>query len=82
MPVDFSPWSQGAIRLALAVAPQAELILLHADEVAFEGKLRFAGVAEEVIRRRVVKRPAGKRSPDSNRPQPMPESLQQTGVPS
>ena len=52
MPVDFSPWSQGAIRLALAVAPQAELILLHADEVAFEGKLRFSGVAEEVIRRR------------------------------
>ena len=52
MPLDFSPWSQGAIRLALAVAPQAELILLHADDVAFEGKLRFAGVAEEVIRRR------------------------------
>ena len=51
VPVDFSPWSLGAIRLALAVAPQAELILLHAYEVAFEGKLRFAGVAEEVIRR-------------------------------
>lgn len=51
VPVDFSPWSQGAICLALAVAPQAELILLHAYEVAFEGKLRFAGVEEEVIRR-------------------------------
>jgi len=51
VPVDFSPWSQGAIRLALAVAPQAELILLHAYEEPFEGKLRFAGVEEESIRR-------------------------------
>ncbi|MDP1708072.1 MAG: universal stress protein [Gammaproteobacteria bacterium] len=49
VPVDFSPWSQGAIRLAQAVAPQAELILLHAYEVPFEGQMRFASVEETVI---------------------------------
>ena len=54
VPVDFSPWSQGALRLAQAVAPQAKLILLHAYEVPFEGKMRFAGVAEEAIQRHRV----------------------------
>lgn len=28
MPVDFSPWSQGTIRLALAAPPQTGLIVL------------------------------------------------------
>ncbi|MHB0916206.1 MAG: universal stress protein [Thiobacillus sp.] len=51
VPVDFSPWSRGAIRLARAVAPQAEIVLLHAFDAPFEGKLRIAGVAEETIRR-------------------------------
>lgn len=51
VPVDFSPWSLDAIRLAQAVAPQAELILLHACEVPFEGKLRFAGVDDDIIQR-------------------------------
>ncbi|MDP2880096.1 MAG: universal stress protein [Azonexus sp.] len=51
VPVDFSPWSQGAMRLAQAVAPRAEIVLLHAFEAPFEGKLRFAGVAEETIQR-------------------------------
>jgi len=49
VPIDFSPWSLSAIHLALAVAPQAELTLLHAYEVPFEGQMRIAG-EEEVIR--------------------------------
>ena len=51
VPVDFSPWSQNTIRLAQAVAPQAELILMHAFAVPLEGKLRFAGVEDDVIHR-------------------------------
>jgi nucleotide-binding universal stress UspA family protein len=51
VPVDFSPWSAPALRLARAVAPDAELVLLHAFEAPFEAKLRFAGVAEEDIAR-------------------------------
>lgn len=49
--VDFSPWSLGAIRLALAVAPRARLAVLHAIEMPFEGKMRVAGVDDAVIRR-------------------------------
>ncbi len=51
VPVDFSPWSAPALRLARAVAPDAELVLLHAFEAPFEAKLRFAGVAEADIAR-------------------------------
>ena len=51
VPVDFSPWSLRAIKLALAVAPESELILMHVYEVPFEGKLRLAGEKEEVILR-------------------------------
>jgi len=49
VPVDFSPRSLAAIGLARAVAPHAELVLVHAFEVPFEGKLRFAGVDDDVI---------------------------------
>ncbi len=49
--VDFSPWSLGAVRLALAVAPRARLALLHASEMPFEGKMRVAGVDDAIIRR-------------------------------
>lgn len=49
VPMDFSPWSLGAVRLAMAVAPQAELILLHAYEARFEDKMRIAGVNEDLI---------------------------------
>lgn len=49
VPVDFSPWSATAIGLALQAAPRADLILMHAVEVLFEGKLRLAGVADKVI---------------------------------
>lgn len=42
--LDFSPSSVHAIALARRVAPSARLVLLHACEVPFEGKLRVAGV--------------------------------------
>jgi len=51
VPVDFSPWSAPAIRLARAVAPEAELVVLHAFEAPFESKLEFASVGEEAINR-------------------------------
>lgn len=51
VPIDFSPWSLSAIQLAQMVAPQAELVLMHAYEVPFEGKLRIAGEKEDTILR-------------------------------
>ncbi len=47
--VDFSEWSAPLIDLARRVAPGAHLVLLNAYEVPFEGKLRFASVAEAKI---------------------------------
>lgn len=47
--VDFSPWSSGAVALARATAPQAELVLLSVFQVPFEEKLRFAGVDAATI---------------------------------
>lgn len=52
--VDFSPASLQAIRMARQVAPDADLVLLHAFELPYEGKLAFAGVDEDVIRRYVT----------------------------
>lgn len=49
VPVDFSPRSLDALRLVQRVAPQAEYVLLHAFEVPFEGKLRYAGVEESAL---------------------------------
>lgn len=49
VPVDFSPFSARALGNARAIAPEAEIILLHAFEVPFEGKLRFAGVDDETV---------------------------------
>ncbi|MCQ4348048.1 universal stress protein [Pseudomonas stutzeri] len=46
VPVDFSPRSRQAIAMAGQLAPQAELLLLHAFEVPFEGRLRHAGIGE------------------------------------
>jgi nucleotide-binding universal stress UspA family protein len=51
VPVDFSAWSRDAIELARQVAPQAALVLMHAAEVPFEGKMRVAGVPEDTVRR-------------------------------
>lgn len=49
VPVDFSPWSGPLIDLARKVAPGAHIVLLHAYEVPFEGKLRFASVGDATI---------------------------------
>ncbi|MGE5088150.1 MAG: universal stress protein [Candidatus Levyibacteriota bacterium] len=48
--VDFSPASQLAIREARRWAPGSDLVLLHAFELPYEGKLAYAGVEEQVIR--------------------------------
>ena len=53
--VDCSPWSMQSFRLAQAVAPSARLILLHAYDVPFEGKMRLAGVDDEMIKRYAAK---------------------------
>ena len=47
--VDFSPVSVEAIRMAKRLAPGADINLLHAFELPYEGKLRFAGVDSGVI---------------------------------
>jgi len=52
--VDFSPVSSQVIRMVRQVAPHAELTLLHAFELPYEGKLAFAGVDEQIIRRYVA----------------------------
>ena len=49
VPIDFSPWSLSALRLALVVAPKAKLTLFHAYEVPFVGKMRIEGEKEETI---------------------------------
>lgn len=49
IPVDFSHGSLLAVRLTRQVAPQADLILLHAFEVPFEGKMQYAGVGEGLV---------------------------------
>lgn len=49
VPVDFSPWSVAAVALARRVAPDATLVLMHALELPFEGKLRYAGVGDGAV---------------------------------
>ncbi|KON80673.1 universal stress protein [Azoarcus sp. PA01] len=51
VPVDFSPFSLRALRNAQAIAPRADIVLLHAFEVPFESKLRFAGIEDELLAR-------------------------------
>jgi nucleotide-binding universal stress UspA family protein len=46
VPIDFSEDSRSALRLARAVAPWADITLLHAFEFPYEGKLRFAGIPD------------------------------------
>ena len=50
VPVDFSEPSRRALELALRIAPHAHITVLHAFEVPYEAKLRFAGTSEETIR--------------------------------
>lgn len=51
VPVDFSDWSRASIEIARQVAPEAALVLMHAVELPYEGKLRLAGVAHSVVQR-------------------------------
>lgn len=51
VPVDFSAWSLRAIELARRIAPDAMLVLMHAVELPYEGKLRFAGVDGAIVAR-------------------------------
>jgi nucleotide-binding universal stress UspA family protein len=47
--MDFSPSSLQAIRDAQAIAPRADVVLMHAFEVPFEGQMRYASVSEQTI---------------------------------
>lgn len=49
--IDFSPASLAALRLVRELAPSATLVLLHAVELPFEGKMQYANVDEDIIRR-------------------------------
>jgi nucleotide-binding universal stress UspA family protein len=47
--VDFSPTSQALVQISRAVAPDAQLILLHVCADAMEAQMRYANVNESVI---------------------------------
>lgn len=49
VPVDFSPWSAASVAAVRALLPAAHLVLLHAWNVPFEGKLQLAGVDEATV---------------------------------
>jgi nucleotide-binding universal stress UspA family protein len=49
--IDFSPASLGALAEVRQLAPEASLILVHAVELPFEGKMQYAGVDPEIIQR-------------------------------
>lgn len=49
VPVDFSDASLPALKLARAVAPRARLVLMHAYEAPFEGKMLVAGVEDRYL---------------------------------
>jgi nucleotide-binding universal stress UspA family protein len=51
VPVDFSPWSLEAVRLADRIAPNATVVLMHAVEVPFESRMRSSGVSDQAIAR-------------------------------
>lgn len=50
IPIDFSSASANAIKFAVKLAPDAEIILMHAFEVPFEGKITYAGVDESILK--------------------------------
>ncbi|MDP3873670.1 MAG: universal stress protein [Methyloversatilis sp.] len=49
VPVDFSMASGPSLQAVRVLAPRAEIILLHAFELPFEGKLRYAGIDDAAI---------------------------------
>lgn len=50
LPVDCSPASSLSVELVERFAPGAAITFVHAYDVPFEGKLRFAGVTEDAVR--------------------------------
>lgn len=50
VPVDFSASSLAALQFAHALAPDARLVVMHAYEAPFEGRLAVAGVQEQHLR--------------------------------
>ncbi len=52
---DFSPHSRTALRAGSAIAPRAEIHLLHVFEAPFEGRMLEAGVPEAIVREYRVK---------------------------
>ena len=51
VPVDFSATARATLLLTARLAPMARLILLHAYEIPYEGRLRMAGATNEPIAR-------------------------------
>jgi nucleotide-binding universal stress UspA family protein len=49
VPVDFSAWSGPSVDIAVAVAPHARFVLMHAVEAPFESSLGLAGIEARVI---------------------------------
>lgn len=49
--IDFSPAARAALQQVRKLAPEATLVLLHAVQLPFEGKMQYANVDEEIIRR-------------------------------
>lgn len=49
VPVDFSEDSNVAARLALQIAPAAQITFLHAFDVEFEGQMHYASVSQDII---------------------------------
>jgi nucleotide-binding universal stress UspA family protein len=47
--LDFSPWSGPAIAIASAVAPEADLVLLHSLEVPFDPAAGFGALAQPLL---------------------------------
>ena len=50
IPIDFSIASAAAVKFCRRLAPEAEIILLHAFQVPFEGKIAYAGVDEDIVK--------------------------------
>lgn len=51
LPVDFSPYSAPAVHMARRVAGGAQITVIHAFRVPFEGRLRIAGASDLEIER-------------------------------
>ena len=49
--IDFSVASRAALQQVRKLAPEAQLVLLHVVELPFEGKMQYANVDEDIIRR-------------------------------